>query len=88
MTDRTTGADESVPDPGGPRGHPRDPWDPPVRTETPESRMTGEGGPPPEHDEDKGPGDGPEYAATDPGGPAGPGDPGGPGGQGGASAPD
>nr|BEK63284.1 hypothetical protein KPHV_05110 [Kitasatospora purpeofusca] len=64
MTGRTTGADESVRDPGDPR-------DPPVRTETPESRMTGEGGPPPEHDEDKGPADGPEYAGTDPGGPVG-----------------
>ncbi|MFD9684997.1 hypothetical protein ACFXPX_09125 [Kitasatospora sp. NPDC059146] len=37
---------------------------PPV--ETPESRMTGEGGPPPEHEEEKGPQDGPEYEVTEP----------------------
>ncbi|MFF8772589.1 hypothetical protein [Kitasatospora sp. NPDC015120] len=41
----------------------REPPDPPVRVETPESRMTGEGGPP-EHEDDKGPADGPEYAVT------------------------
>ncbi|MEU6236386.1 hypothetical protein [Kitasatospora sp. NPDC047058] len=40
--------------------------EPPVRTETPESRMTGEGGPPPAHEEEKGPQDGPEYAVTEP----------------------
>ncbi|MFF3074620.1 hypothetical protein ACFVSN_29965 [Kitasatospora sp. NPDC057904] len=34
--------------------------------ETPESRMTGEGGPPPEHEEEKGPEDGPEYEVTEP----------------------
>ncbi|MER5352417.1 hypothetical protein ABT093_19055 [Kitasatospora sp. NPDC002551] len=44
----------------------REPRDPPVRTETPESRMTGEGGPPPEHEERKGSADGPEYARTEP----------------------
>ncbi|MER7705752.1 hypothetical protein ABTX81_23020 [Kitasatospora sp. NPDC097605] len=44
----------------------REPRDPPVRRETPESRMTGEGGPPPSHEEDKGPADGPEYAVTAP----------------------
>ncbi len=64
MTGRTSGADESVHDPEDSRDHPRDPRDPPVRTETPESRMTGEGGPPPERDEGKGPTDGPEYAGT------------------------
>ncbi|MFD0273545.1 hypothetical protein ACFVHB_06445 [Kitasatospora sp. NPDC127111] len=40
--------------------------EPAVRVETPESRMTGEGGPPPEHEEEKGPQDGPEYAVTEP----------------------
>ncbi len=44
----------------------REPRDPPVRTETPESRMTGEGGPPPDPDEEKGPADGPEYAVPAP----------------------
>ncbi|MFF7457034.1 hypothetical protein [Kitasatospora sp. NPDC008115] len=38
-----------------------------MRSESPESRMTGEGSPPPEHEEDKGPADGPEYAVTRPG---------------------
>ncbi|MFC5890085.1 hypothetical protein RMN57_04025 [Kitasatospora sp. CM 4170] len=42
------------------------PHDSPVRTETPDSRMTGEGGPPPEHEEERGPQDGPEYAVTEP----------------------
>ncbi|MQS16867.1 hypothetical protein F7Q99_32945 [Streptomyces kaniharaensis] len=42
------------------------PKDPPVAVETPESRMTGEGGPPPEHEEEKGPEDGPEYETTEP----------------------
>ncbi|MEV0194569.1 hypothetical protein AB0I39_39360 [Kitasatospora purpeofusca] len=65
MTGPTNDADEPVRDP---RDH-RDPRDPPVRTETPESWMTGEGGPPPEDDGDKGPEDGPEYAGTDRGGP-------------------
>ncbi|MFJ8627041.1 hypothetical protein ACIRD3_29970 [Kitasatospora sp. NPDC093550] len=46
--------------------HERVPEDPPVRVETPESRMTGEGSPPPEHEEEKGPQDGPEYETTDP----------------------
>ncbi|MFJ9608466.1 hypothetical protein ACIRS1_19235 [Kitasatospora sp. NPDC101176] len=41
--------------------------DPPVRVETPESRMTGEGGRlPPEQEKRKGPEDGPEYEVTDP----------------------
>ncbi|MCG6495656.1 hypothetical protein [Kitasatospora sp. A2-31] len=44
------------------------PHDPTVPTETPESRMTGEGGPPPEHEEEKGPQDGPEYEVTRPAG--------------------
>ncbi|WP_030230991.1 hypothetical protein [Streptomyces sp. NRRL S-350] len=42
------------------------PKDPPAPVETPESRMTGEGAPPPEPEEDKGPQDGPEYEATEP----------------------
>ncbi|WP_224278027.1 hypothetical protein [Streptomyces sp. LS1784] len=42
------------------------PKDPPVPVETPESRMTGEGAPPPGHEEEKGPDDGPEYAVTEP----------------------
>ncbi|MFF2350968.1 hypothetical protein ACFVVL_14415 [Kitasatospora sp. NPDC058115] len=48
----------------GPHDRTREPPDPPVRAETPESRMTGEGGAPPEHEEQKGPADGPEYAVT------------------------
>nr|BFD88800.1 hypothetical protein KitaXyl93_01600 [Kitasatospora sp. Xyl93] len=42
------------------------PRDPPTPVETPESRMTGEGSPPPEHEERKGPRDGPEYETTEP----------------------
>ncbi|WP_188304825.1 hypothetical protein [Streptomyces sp. CBMA123] len=42
------------------------PPDPPAPVETPEARMTGEGGPPPEHEEDKGPQDGPEFEVTEP----------------------
>ncbi|MFD5466979.1 hypothetical protein ACFWIQ_29760 [Kitasatospora sp. NPDC127059] len=42
------------------------PADPPEPVETPESRMTGEGGPPPEHEQDKGPQDGPEFEVTEP----------------------
>lgn len=42
------------------------PREPPVQVETPESRMTGEGAPPPEHEEEKGPKDGPEYGTTEP----------------------
>ncbi|MGW2250205.1 hypothetical protein ACWCXH_08390 [Kitasatospora sp. NPDC001660] len=41
------------------------PKDPPVPVETPESRMTGEGGPPPVPEEGKRPKDGPEYDATE-----------------------
>ncbi|SDT82846.1 hypothetical protein SAMN05216371_7653 [Streptomyces sp. TLI_053] len=41
----------------------REPRDPPVRTETPGSRMTGEGGPPPEHDQDENPADGADHAS-------------------------
>ncbi|MFF2078547.1 hypothetical protein ACFVXG_27805 [Kitasatospora sp. NPDC058162] len=41
------------------------PKDPPVPVETPESRMTGEGGPPPDAEEEKGPQDGPEYDVTE-----------------------
>ncbi|MFF9644979.1 hypothetical protein [Kitasatospora aureofaciens] len=44
------------------------PEDPPEQVETPESRMTGEGSPPPEHEEEKGPQDGPEFEVTEPGG--------------------
>ncbi|MEE1787040.1 hypothetical protein PUR71_29660 [Streptomyces sp. SP17BM10] len=42
------------------------PVDPTLPVETPESRMTGEGGPPPEHENEKGPEDGPEYEVTEP----------------------
>ncbi|MEU9040665.1 MULTISPECIES: hypothetical protein [unclassified Kitasatospora] len=42
------------------------PRDPRVPVETPESRMTGEGSPPPEHEEEKGPQDGPEFDTTEP----------------------
>ncbi|MFI9361478.1 hypothetical protein ACIG5E_10485 [Kitasatospora sp. NPDC053057] len=42
------------------------PKDPPEPVETPESRMTGEGSPPPEHEEEKGPQDGPEFEVTEP----------------------
>ncbi|MFF4381419.1 hypothetical protein [Kitasatospora sp. NPDC001547] len=42
------------------------PRDPPTPVETPEARMTGEGSPPPEHEERKGPRDGPEYETTEP----------------------
>lgn len=42
------------------------PVDPTRPVETPESRMTGEGGPPPEHEEEKGREDGPEYEVTEP----------------------
>ncbi|MFH9347735.1 hypothetical protein [Kitasatospora sp. NPDC017646] len=42
---------------------PKDPQEP---VETPESRMTGEGSPPPEHEEEKGPQDGPEFEVTEP----------------------
>lgn len=41
------------------------PKDPPVPVETPESRMTGEGGAPPVPEERKGRPDGPEYDATE-----------------------
>ncbi|MBD0690783.1 hypothetical protein [Streptomyces sp. CBMA123] len=41
------------------------PKDPTVPIETPESRMTGAGGPPPEPEEDEGPQDGPDYDATE-----------------------
>ncbi|WP_179853112.1 MULTISPECIES: hypothetical protein [unclassified Streptomyces] len=37
-----------------------------MSVETPESRMTGEGAPPPGHEEEKGPQDGPEYEVTEP----------------------
>ncbi|KJS62022.1 hypothetical protein [Streptomyces rubellomurinus] len=46
--------------------HEHAPVDPTTPVETPESRMTGEGGPPPEHEEEKGPQDGPEYEVTEP----------------------
>ncbi|MEU4115337.1 hypothetical protein AB0F71_12670 [Kitasatospora sp. NPDC028055] len=46
-------------------GKDRAPTEPASPIETPESRMTGEGGPPPEHEE-KGPQDGPEYEVTEP----------------------
>ncbi|WBP84534.1 hypothetical protein [Kitasatospora cathayae] len=42
------------------------PKDPPEPVETPESRMTGEGSPPPAHEEEKGPQDGPEFEVTEP----------------------
>ncbi|MEU8511032.1 hypothetical protein AB0C76_05505 [Kitasatospora sp. NPDC048722] len=42
------------------------PVDPTLPVETPEARLTGEGGPPPEHEEEKGPQDGPEYQVTEP----------------------
>ncbi|MER6301702.1 hypothetical protein ABT247_19365 [Kitasatospora sp. NPDC001539] len=42
------------------------PKDPPVPVETPESRMTGEGGPPPAPEQEKGPQDGPEFEVTEP----------------------
>ncbi|RKT09456.1 hypothetical protein BX285_6551 [Streptomyces sp. 1114.5] len=45
---------------------PTTPKEPPVSVETPESRMTGEGAPPPGHEEEKGPQDGPEYEVTEP----------------------
>ncbi|GAA4883674.1 hypothetical protein [Kitasatospora terrestris] len=43
-------------------GHPQDEWPP---TETVESRMTGEGSPPPPDEEDKTAENGPEFAETD-----------------------
>ncbi|MGW1178653.1 hypothetical protein ACWD4P_33610 [Kitasatospora sp. NPDC002543] len=55
--------------------HESAPRDPPAPTETPESRMTGEGAPPPAHEEEKGPRDGPEYEITEPAHDAGPREP-------------
>ncbi|MFD8785472.1 hypothetical protein [Kitasatospora sp. NPDC059599] len=42
------------------------PKDLPVPVETPESRLAGEGSPPPGHEDRKGPEDGPEYRTTEP----------------------
>jgi len=42
------------------------PQDPPVRTETPEARMTAEGGPAPVDEEERGREKGPEYAVITP----------------------